>query len=420
MYKKCLMVALLIILQNVWVFSEEYKTRYLFKDNVVTGRYGYIDKTGKIVIKPSFKLAGEFINGMAIVYKTNSDEESGFINTKGDLVYATSSYLAVNGFTVYKLWDNVYDFNEDLARVIITTNYNKPDCIVLDYDNNKLHREFGYISKSGEIIIKAQYNYASDFKNGYAVVSYTKSNETNFVIIDKKNKRYDILPLYVKENNNEDNVHVGFFSDGLLAVKLANQKWGFIDIKGNIVIKPQYDCLDFEDSAFGVRKEISIPYFYKGNAFVKKSDKIFIINKQNEVLKEIDAAYLSKFSDDVAFTYNTEKQVTGAIDIDGNILFDNKENRTFGNFSDGLCWFSGEENEVDSEGVIKDGSKVLNKGYINKTGEIVLEVPQYESLGNFINGIAPVVKEYSGENEGGGKNENVIFIDKTGTVIFEQ
>ena len=63
------------------------------------GKYGFIDKTGKIVIKPQFDKAYPFHDGLALVIINN---KHGFIDKKGKLVIsiiagATTTALANGG-----------------------------------------------------------------------------------------------------------------------------------------------------------------------------------------------------------------------------------------------------------------------------------------------------------------------------------
>jgi len=51
-----------------------------------SGLYGYIDKLGNVVIKPQFRLAGEFHEGLAVVDLNVVGGRQAYINTKGEIV----------------------------------------------------------------------------------------------------------------------------------------------------------------------------------------------------------------------------------------------------------------------------------------------------------------------------------------------
>jgi len=61
------------------------------------------------------------------------------------------------------------------------------------------------------------------------------------------------------------------FSEGLAPAANAKNDWGFIDKKGNWVIKPTYDFADSFDA---------------GEARVMKAGKVFYIDIQNKKLHE--------------------------------------------------------------------------------------------------------------------------------------
>lgn len=65
------------------------------------GKFGYIDTTGKLVIKLKFDFASEFKNGLA---RVEIGEKSGYINKKGVLV-------------IKAIYDDANDFEDGIARV---------------------------------------------------------------------------------------------------------------------------------------------------------------------------------------------------------------------------------------------------------------------------------------------------------------
>jgi len=86
---------------------------------------------------------------------------------------------------------------------------------------------YGFINKTGKIVVKPQFEEAESFSEGLAPVMIDK----NYGYIDKTGKTV-IEPQY-------DDV-MGSFSAGLAAVKKGG-KWGYVDKKGKIVIEPQFD-----------------------------------------------------------------------------------------------------------------------------------------------------------------------------------
>jgi hypothetical protein len=78
------------------------KHEYLYPISV-NHKYGYIDKTGKIVVEPQFDYAVNFKEGLALVLV---GEKWGFINTNGDIV-------------IEPKYDLAFPFTEGVAHVVI-------------------------------------------------------------------------------------------------------------------------------------------------------------------------------------------------------------------------------------------------------------------------------------------------------------
>ena len=53
---------------------------------MVNKKYGFIDKTGKIVIEPQFEFANDFVEGLALVSIRNDELKSGYIDETGKIV----------------------------------------------------------------------------------------------------------------------------------------------------------------------------------------------------------------------------------------------------------------------------------------------------------------------------------------------
>jgi hypothetical protein len=50
------------------------------------GKYGYIDRTGRVIIPPKFKEAGNFSDGLARVRLNEAEQRYGYIDTSGRVV----------------------------------------------------------------------------------------------------------------------------------------------------------------------------------------------------------------------------------------------------------------------------------------------------------------------------------------------
>src|SRR5262245_41153462 len=109
-------------------------------------RWGYIDRSGKIVIEPRFREADEFSEGLAAVELTG---RWGFIDASGKVVVEPQ----------YS-WAN--RFSEGLARVRIGA---------------ERYGKWGFIDRSGQMVIEPQFvdvigggDGLYDFHDGFAVI----------------------------------------------------------------------------------------------------------------------------------------------------------------------------------------------------------------------------------------------------------
>ncbi len=139
-----------------------------------------------------------------------------------------NTYLDRNGNEISGgPFDQVQDFSEGLAAA-------QPDIA-----NWKEYKDYGYIDKTGEMVIEPQFNFAGQFHEGVARVQDAETKK--YGIIDKTGNV--VIPLEYGRNNNGAYVHEP--SDGLiLAYDEPNGYWGYFDTKGNIAIPFQYAYAD--------------------------------------------------------------------------------------------------------------------------------------------------------------------------------
>lgn len=158
----------------------------------------FIDKTGKIVFKVETEVhqCGEFSEGLAFVQK---DWCYGYIDKSGHLVIPITYSEAKN-------------FSEGLASV------KKGQCGELDIEGKG---RYGYIDKKGEVVVPFIYKWGSSFNEGVAAVKKADSEKSEYIFIDKIGKQ--IFPLVFDEACG--------FSEGLAAVKRGD-KWGYVDKNG--------------------------------------------------------------------------------------------------------------------------------------------------------------------------------------------
>jgi hypothetical protein len=121
-------------------------------------QYGYIDKQGKIVINPQFEAAMPFSDeGLAAVAM---NEKIGFIDKEGK--YVVNPQFGRGGLFIIDV-DSAFLITSDLGRISFSEGLAPVQ--VGDKRGN-----IGYADKTGKIVINPQFQVASPFYGGLAVV----------------------------------------------------------------------------------------------------------------------------------------------------------------------------------------------------------------------------------------------------------
>lgn len=141
------------------------------------GKYGYINPQGKVIIPLQYQGAGDFSNGLAPVQ--NSKGLWGYINMKGKVVipfqYASADSFSDELATVYNKQGKIGYINKQGKMVIAYTNYNKAsdfnEGIAVVGIETKTSHTFGYMDTKGRLLTPLQYKQAYPFNEGVAVAS---------------------------------------------------------------------------------------------------------------------------------------------------------------------------------------------------------------------------------------------------------
>jgi len=126
----------------------------------------------------------------------------------------------------------------------------------------KIDEKYGYIDRSGEVVLKAAYSGGSRFSEGRAAVQLQKGGKVGY--IDESGQL--VIPLQFD--------FAEPFSEGLAAV-YKDHVWGYVDKSGEIKISPQFSLADA---------------FSEGLAYVGNSGMFTYINPKGE--KAIDQKYI--------------------------------------------------------------------------------------------------------------------------------
>jgi len=192
-------------------------------------KWGYMDKTGKVIIEPQFDAEGDFFHGLAPVLK---GKKWGYINEKGQE-------------SIPFRFDYALDFTGEVAPVLVG-------------------RKWGYIDLDGRWVVAPKFQAAGEMFEGSARVLfwnrircerskvYTNKNAPPYLYVlpdvimslttgcNPVNGRYGILD---KTGRLVMQLHLDLiedFSEGLAAFYKGN-KVGYIDLQGNVVIAPKFE-----------------------------------------------------------------------------------------------------------------------------------------------------------------------------------
>lgn len=200
-------------------------------------KYGYLNACGEVAIEPVYDGAVAFSEGLALVRFSG---KLAFINRAGEIVTSLP-------------YEGAHPFSEGLAAV-------------------KKNNKWGYIDKSGRVVIPFKFPAVKSFSEGYAAV--IEEGKIGYI---NKNGEYVIKPRFPYFSRwktpfgRHYNPFFSSFSEGLAPVMTENLKWGYINKKGEFVIKPKFDLAG---------------QFTESFAKVAVGDKLGYINKQGEYIWE--------------------------------------------------------------------------------------------------------------------------------------
>lgn len=272
------------------------------------GKWGYIDSTGKIVIRPQFVWAEEFSEGLAAI--ENENGKHGYIDETGALVIEakfenwTNFWEGLAAVSIDFEWGYIdktgkwaippqfaggRPFSDGLALVGVPLNgkvsflpgpvkhvfIDKTGKVVIDPKDDILNGTFSEGVGTVQFITKTGVNAVLIDKAGQTILEVQEIETDGFsegLVPAKKNKKWGYLNTkgqFVIEPQFEE---AHSFSDGLAAV-LVGEKWGFIDKSGRVVIRPRFG-VGYDERHHGFSEGLALVYFQNRCAYIDKSGKI--------------------------------------------------------------------------------------------------------------------------------------------------
>jgi hypothetical protein len=306
------------------------------------GKVGFINNRGQVVIDFEFDGVSDFSEGLARVFYKN---KVGCIDTRGNLVIPIK-------------YEDMLEFSDGLA--------------VVDIKGGQ-----GYIDRTGQIVIPPKFHRAYSFQNGFAIVENPKKPWASFI-----NKSGEIVLT--------DRVNpLSRYNEGLINCN-DNEKWGYMNISGEIIIKPIFA----NARPFYEGKAAVMPVPLKGKP--KRTERFYgFIDKSGKmVIPPVYQGADLKFSEDLCAVHNDR---FGYIDLKGELVIP-YQFYLGDHFSEGLACVQFTE----------DGKY----GFINKEGSVSVPLI-FDSADAYKNGLAAVYLERTfGETLFG-------YINKNGDYVWE-
>lgn len=279
------------------IIRPDYSDAYDFSQGLAAvklgDKWGYINKTGKALVKPQFYQAYSFSQGVAEVTVDGNKWEyidrtgrraKGYINrlTSIDLTQFSEVGIFSEGLAAVETGDGFcgvraeqcdYGYIDKTGKMVIKPGYYRarefsqglaavatyaypsdpPDALSYGFD------KWGYINKKGQLVIEPIFSYANNFSEGLAAVEIGRIHNNvdengihtgdiggKWGYIDGTGKQ--VIPLQFDLANN--------FSEGLAAVEVKN-KCGYINKIGAVIVKPQFSsCKDFSQGLAAIKTSV--------------------------------------------------------------------------------------------------------------------------------------------------------------------
>lgn len=352
-------------------------------------RTGFIDGAGRLVIgfdrlPEETEAVGEFGEGRAAFFVKKRDAAEpatsegylgGYIDETGRVVVAPRYYTTADFSEglAFVASDDFEGFIDRDGRHVFRTDYNVKNFhegLAAASESGGRANVWGYIDRTGRRVIEGPYRFADDFSEGLAGVEDNKNNKYGFI-----NRRGEMViqprfDLQRESRHPGSTISSGRFSEGLACVSLGG-RYGYIDRSGEFVIPPQ----------FSVAQDFS-----EGLAWAVSSDgrtKGWIDKRGQWVVTAVSGKGLS-FSLSW-LPYSQERRVW--------------------KFSEGLAPF-----------LTYDGERVLH-GYVNRGGEVVIAPAEWSEVGPFVGGLARVTFYEQSDSKPG---TAIGYVDKAGRFIEEK
>ena len=232
-------------------------------------RTGFIDQTGQLAIPLAYQAGFSFSDGLTIVWDEYGRSQC--IDTTGQVVFSTTygiwASFSQEGLAIAHDDDNgKWGYIDKTGQVVLPIEYDAAFPFSDGLAAVQINGEWGYIDTTGQVVIPLEYHSAGMFSDGLAAIETDADSKIGF--IDKTGQLIIPAEYYSK------GTWSGSFAEGLASVADEAGKYGFIDTSGQTAISFEYD---------------DASYFSDGLASVAKRDqdgynKYGFINKNGQTV----------------------------------------------------------------------------------------------------------------------------------------
>lgn len=315
------------------------------------GTYGYINEMGNFVIQPKFDVAYSFSQGQAKVF---IDGKPYFISKNGKKTFEHNFKdifgFGENDFSIVKTNSGTYGVVNKVGKLVVDTMFLRihpfSDGLAVvfglnhnpypDDETEESTYEIGVINSKGEFIVPYNtYKDISEFTNGYAKVELNVKNEKGWYdqqgIIDRNGKLRFLIPSKKwRFDYGNDN-----FSEGLAIVDIYSVDPDTISVWGGNRRYTFKGVINTDgEIVFSNNEWDEITPFKYGRAFVQNTDEDwFLIDRKGQILNEQpyqDILYANYNGDPKYLLQNAMQFVEtekgwGAIDTTGKFVIQPKD-----------------------------------------------------------------------------------------------
>lgn len=303
--------------------SEDGKSMLFPEDHIWDLKYGLIDTSGEIVLPLEYDYIDKWENDYYLVSNNKSDilfspnlhpiieSDKGLKRLDDRFILKVDS----SGYHGYRYGLIDYYGNEiipmDEEHCFSEIEVLKNDFLKVTYHKGEYGTShIAILNNRGKTIFERTY-YCDDIKlldNGYFLVRRDNYGSRT---------TYSLANLQGKEILSDSYYEIKLVNDGMVSIQ-NHEGWGLSDIKGNIIIAPNYlDELVFEDGVANIK--------VKGSSSIQKINKkgnVIVHNGKNEIELPQRVSWGTDFVNKVSIVRGKGRgyDVIGVADIKGNII----------------------------------------------------------------------------------------------------